>query len=168
MDANLPIYELKEASGVNGIVEQKGHRFNFVGWPLPSYRPVNDAAREVFDYYMRVRGTGECPDTPMRGGRIHLPPLACDLVPRYVVAVQKAGSGVIYSSAIYAAHGASIPPGCVYDTIAWPTPDMQPRNDAARAVHEYWSEHKDNPNLPREAWDVERQCVRTIPDAAAA
>jgi hypothetical protein len=50
-----------------------------------------------------------------------------------------------------------------FDSLFWPTePGMEPVNEPARQVLEYYEKNHSRPDLPFHAWSTERNCVNTI------
>jgi hypothetical protein len=149
---------LKCVDGGFGIVEPAGKTIKMKTWPrhLDCVDPLNDAARQIVDYYRLHSNTVfQLPANPYtgEGGTLHLPE------PQTIPLWKSDTQGSFMGADVFF-------PGSPFASPNWPEPGVTPRNKTAAAVAAYFEQHADDPALPAVAWDVENACLNTIEHAA--
>jgi hypothetical protein len=148
---------LKYVDGDYGIIEPPDKIIERKTWPryLDCVEPLNDAARQITDYYrLHHNAEFQMPSNPYtgEGGTLYLPPPQNP--PRWKSIHRSAmGSDNYYT-------------GSPFRSVQWPEPGCVPLNNTAKAVAAYFEEHADDPALPAAGWDENNKCVNTIEHAA--
>ena len=145
----------------NGQVFNEGTEFEVPGWKLASgtMEPVNESAHRIVAYYTQHRTNDFLPAAPFDHhlGRIFLPAVIVD--PRStrlppLPTVELPGMPR-YRTKYHQTFGIrSVRIGDEFAYCGWPGESLgiEPVNDAAEQVCEYFRTHRENPRLPAAPW----------------
>ena len=145
----------------NGQVFNEGTEFERLGWKLASgtAMPANESARRVTAYYARHRTNDFLPPSPFDHhlGRIFLPAVVID--PRSTrlppLPEHELPGMPRYRTKYHQTFGIrSVRIGDIFSYCGWPGESLglEPVNDAAEQVYEYFRTHRTNPRRPASPW----------------
>jgi hypothetical protein len=169
-----PRYRLREIDQVNSMAERAGYEFTFLGWPRPTYEPLNDAAAKISAYMDKHRFDAGKPETPRTWGDYYLPAFTEVGEVRSVEELLPVKGGwKLFRGEVYKPLPRDELPGMprytltnparfanvrkdVGDTVAylgWPLgTSLEAANDEARSVVAYLREWGKHPKLPPAPW----------------